>query len=79
MNGKVIPTGKTVAVITSDVHQSMLRQDDIVYIDGYVRGGTGIPLAAVVRVNDGLVDICAIHQCVALVNGVTAMGGDDNG
>ena len=39
---------KTRIKLRDDVPQSVLKKDDVGYIDGYVTGGNGRPYAAVV-------------------------------
>ena len=51
--------GKIAVEVIRDVYQSDLKEGDLGYIDGYVRGGDG-PCAVFVR-NDGYIDLCPTY------------------
>lgn len=60
------PIGKTKAVIMSNVNQSQLKQNDLGYIDGYVKGGDDRPYAVFIRWEDGVIDLVPINQLRAI-------------
>lgn len=61
-----IPHGKTYAQLTYDINQSELKEFDIGYIDGYVRGGDERPYCVFVRKSDGLIDLVPMYAVRAI-------------
>ena len=58
---------KTKVKIDQDVNESMLRKDDIGYIDGYVTAADGRPYAVVVIPSTNVIDMCPLNLLTALV------------
>lgn len=58
--------GKTKVRLCGSPPQTQLRQDDLGYIDGYVRGANDVPLAVFVRLYDGLIDLVPINTLLAV-------------
>jgi len=56
---------KTKVKIKNNYYQGMFDKGDIGYIDGYVRGGNDVPLAAVV-VNEKI-DLVPIHNLMVIL------------
>ena len=55
---------KTKVKIRNDYHQGIFKANDIGYVDGYVRGGNDVPLAAIVC--NGYIDLVPIHNLIVL-------------
>ena len=52
---------KTAIVFVKDQHQEKFKEGDEGYIDGYVRGGDGVPCAVVVG-DDGHIGFASIYN-----------------
>jgi len=65
------PAGKTRAIITQPVAQTMFKNGDTGYIDGYVRCGDDRPAAVFVR-DDGIIDFVPTYAIVREIVGITA-------
>ena len=61
--------GKTLVEIIDNVHQTRIRRGDRGFIDGYVRGGDGVPKAVFVRLSDGLIDLVPTYSIAAAQRG----------
>lgn len=69
-NALKAPNGKTMAIVMGDVYQELIRDQDIVYIDGYGPfGSNGITSAVVFRILDGLSGVVPVHQLRSLWRG----------
>lgn len=55
------------AKLKQDIPQSTFKQGDNGLIDGYVRGGDGIPYAAFIRIPDGTIELVPTYAVVALL------------
>jgi hypothetical protein len=55
---------KTKVKIRTNYHQGAFKEGDEGYIDGYVRGGNDVPLAAVVC--NKMIDLVEIHNLIVL-------------
>ena len=60
------PKGKTPAQLRNNINQSVLREFDIGYIDGYVQAADSRPYAVFVRDIDGVVDMVPLNSIKAL-------------
>lgn len=55
---------RTKVKLINTPYQCRLKKDDTGYIDGYVRGGNDVPLAAVV--SNGIIDLVPIYMLAVL-------------